>query len=576
MVEQRNDSTRTIVFGTRKSSLALWQTHHVIDLLKTAHPGLDFRIETFESEGDRNTEQPLPEIGGKGLFTSRLERALREGVVDVAVHSLKDLPIDDTPDLTLGAITSRADVRDVLVSREGWTLETLPSGSVIGTSSIRRQGQLLRIRPDLVIKPIRGNVETRVRKVAGGDYDATVLAFAGVDRLGLMDSVTERLSLDTMLPAPGQGALAVQCRADDKTAMAMLQSIDDPEVRGAVTAERLFLKWLGGGCSSPVGAYATTRNGKQEIFMTGLVASGDGSRSVRVEGSDGDPEALAKRLASEAIENGARELLSEETPTGGVLPLDKRRIVVTRAANQAGEMCEALSRLGAIPVPFATIRVEPINDEDRMVRTIESVAGRDWVVFTSVNGVAAFCSMLPDGVDPGQLFANTHVAAVGPTTAAALDRRGVTPGFVPKEFTGDAIAREIGDVEGKNFLLLRAEKAGRDIVEVLEKRGATVEDIPVYRTVREEVDPKRFAELDKGVDVIVYTSGSTARNFVAAYKESGRDTSFLTNTLAACIGPVTADTARGLGLNVGVIAEEHTTNGLLDALVRYFSEGESR
>ncbi len=300
----------TLTFATRPSALARWQTNHVADLLRQAHPGLDIRIEVIVTQGDRNLDKPLPAIGGKGLFTAELERALREGRVDAAVHSLKDLPVEDAPGLTIGLTPPRADVRDVLICPAGLTLDDLPPGAVVGTSSPRRQAQLLAYRPGLTVKPIRGNVDTRIRKAREGQYDAIVLAAAGVTRLGLEDAVTQYLSLDVMLPAPGQGVLGVQCRADDDRTLALLAAVEDSVARAAAQAERAFLAGLGGGCSIPVAAYAHPVDGG--LHLTGLVASPDGRRTLRVEGTGDDPLALGRALAEEALVRGAAAILSNQ------------------------------------------------------------------------------------------------------------------------------------------------------------------------------------------------------------------------------------------------------------------------
>jgi hydroxymethylbilane synthase len=298
----------TLTIGTRGSPLALWQTNHIAGLLAAAWPGLECRTKHFSTAGDRIIDQPLPEIGGKGLFTAELETALLDGAIDLAVHSLKDLPVVDPPGLVLGAIAGRADVRDALVARGGGDLNGLPQGAVVGTSSLRRQAQLLAARPDLVIRSIRGNVETRVNKVMQGEYEAGVLALAGLSRLGLEAYVTQILPLEVMLPAPGQGALAVQCRADDILTRRLLAAIDDAGVRTCVTAEREFLNALGGGCATPVAAYARPIAGDM-LHLIGLIAAVDGRRIIRLEASGLNPIALCSTLASQALEQGAREIL---------------------------------------------------------------------------------------------------------------------------------------------------------------------------------------------------------------------------------------------------------------------------
>jgi hydroxymethylbilane synthase len=270
------------------------------------------------TSGDRTqaSGEPLPEIGGKGLFTAELEQALRDGGIDLAVHSLKDLPTEEAPGIVVGAVCLREDVRDCLVARDGLALAQLPAGAVVGTSSLRRAAQLRALRPDLEIRSIRGNVDTRVRKVREGEFDAVVLAAAGIRRLGLEDAVAEWLPVQTMLPAPGQGALAVQCRAGDEPALVLLGAIDDPGTRAATTAERAFLRALGAGCTAPVGAHADTVD-LQHVLLEALAATPDGRTVVRVSGQ-GAPEELGQRLASEALAAGADRILDRvgSDPTG--------------------------------------------------------------------------------------------------------------------------------------------------------------------------------------------------------------------------------------------------------------------
>jgi hydroxymethylbilane synthase len=304
----------TLRIGTRTSKLARWQTDYVAGLLQAAWPGLACEVVPFSTEGDRVLDRALPEFGGKGVFTQELEHALHEGQIDLAVHSLKDLPIDPAAGLSLGAICPRADARDVLISRAGFTLRTLPAGARVGTSSVRRAAQLLAARPDLVLLPLRGNVDTRVSKALRGEYDAIVLAAAGVTRLGLEHDISEFLPFDLMLPAPGQGAVAVQCRAADEPTRARLQAIHHPATAAAVTAERAFLSGLGGGCSAPVAAYAeyALREGAGWVTLHGCVASPDGRQVIRVLGAGADPQACGAMLVQTAIAQGAAALVAGE------------------------------------------------------------------------------------------------------------------------------------------------------------------------------------------------------------------------------------------------------------------------
>lgn len=293
--------------GTRTTPLAWWQATFVADAIRAHHAGLDVELVPFVTEGDRWLAQPLPEIGGKGVFTAELEVALHRGEIDVAVHSLKDLPVEQPAGLDLLAIPAREDARDAWVCAEGHTLLDAPTGSVVGTSSLRRAAQLLARRPDLTVRSIRGSVETRLRKVRDGQYDATLLAFAGLRRLRLDHEATELLALDVMMPAPGQAALAVQGRAADPDVQALVAVVDDLATRSATTAERTFLQALGGGCSAPIAAYATIT--ACEINLRGIVLAVDGSHRIEVEAAGADAREVGRAAAVRALAMGAREVL---------------------------------------------------------------------------------------------------------------------------------------------------------------------------------------------------------------------------------------------------------------------------
>jgi hydroxymethylbilane synthase len=298
-----------LTFATRPSALARWQTQWVINALQKLHPNLECEEKVITTQGDKILDKPLPEIGGKGLFTQELESELLNGSVHCAVHSLKDLPVENPAGLIVGCIPARAEVRDALISKNGYTVATLPNNASLGTSSLRRAAQALSLRPDIQTQSLRGNVDTRLRKALDGQYDAIILAGAGLTRLGLDHHVTEWLSLEVMLPAPGQGALAIQCRADDEVTLDLLSKLEDQATRKAVTAERAFLQGLGGGCAVPVAAYAVMSDQLSVISLTGLVISEDGKKVVKVTGKDVDALELGKRLANEAIANGADEIL---------------------------------------------------------------------------------------------------------------------------------------------------------------------------------------------------------------------------------------------------------------------------
>ncbi len=296
--------TRTLVVGSRGSRLAQRQTELVLEALRCAHPGLRFRLVEIRTAGDRRQDVSLARLGGQGVFVKELEKALLSGRIDLAVHSLKDVPTDETPNLTLAALTARQDVRDALVSRDQLRLAELPAGARIGTGSLRRAVQVRILRPDVRVVDIRGNVDTRVRKVEEGEVDAVVLAAAGLARLGLLERVAEVLSPEAILPAPGQGALAVQARADDAEVLRLLAAIDHRETRLATTAERAFLRRLGGGCRLPNAALGTVEGDR--VRLRALLADPEGQIVVRdeIQGPALEAEALGVALAERLIEKG--------------------------------------------------------------------------------------------------------------------------------------------------------------------------------------------------------------------------------------------------------------------------------
>lgn len=307
-----NSVNRAITIGTRKSELALWQTEHVKRLLQAQFPAWNIKIRKVDTRGDQTqaANEPLPAIGGKGLFTAELEEELARNQIDLAVHSLKDLPTAIDQRFSLGAICRRGPVADVLVSRRNERLLELPQGSVIGTSSVRRLAQLKSIRPDLIFESIRGNVGTRIRKIREDktQYAATVLAHAGVYRLGYEKFVSQIFSAEEMLPAPGQGALAVQCRADDQDLLSALALIDCRETRAEVTAERKFLEKLDGGCNTPVACLGRYNDSKVSLKCRCL--SSDGNQRIEVEG-ESEVEASAElgaALGQAALERGFKDL----------------------------------------------------------------------------------------------------------------------------------------------------------------------------------------------------------------------------------------------------------------------------
>jgi hydroxymethylbilane synthase len=300
----------TIRIATRKSPLAKWQANHVADLLRAQEPGLQVELHELMTRGDKILEVPLAQVGGKGLFVKEIEDALLNGDAQIAVHSMKDLPAIVAPGLVVAAVPVREDPRDALCSPRWKTLDRLPQGARVGTSSLRRSAQLKAVRPDLKMEVVRGNVQTRLNK-ASEALDAVVLAYAGLRRLGLAQHATQLFSPEEMLPAVAQGALALEARADDVATLARLARLDDPETRYRVEAERGFLARIEGGCQVPIAGHATVANG--QVHLRALVASVDGTRVIRGErrGPVEEARALGDALAVELLGHGAGEILKE-------------------------------------------------------------------------------------------------------------------------------------------------------------------------------------------------------------------------------------------------------------------------
>lgn len=304
-----------IVIATRESRLALWQAEFIRDRILEASPDTGVSLLGMTTRGDRWLSSPLSEVGGKGLFIKELEEAMLDGRADVAVHSMKDVPAVLPEGFSLPLIGYRADVRDALVIPSGASLGELPEGARVGSSSLRRRAMLLARRPDLTVLPVRGNVNTRLAKLDAGEYDALVLAAAGLERLGLGGRISERLDVEVSLPAAGQGALGVECRADAVPLIGLLESLADPAVARCVVAERAVSAGLGADCSAPLGAHAViTENG---LRLTARLATPDGRRVLQAVHEGSEPLPLGRQVADSLLEQGAADLLAALEAPGG-------------------------------------------------------------------------------------------------------------------------------------------------------------------------------------------------------------------------------------------------------------------
>ena len=573
--------------GTRTSALALWQSRRIITLLQANWPLLTCELVLLSTAGDRSQAEgrPLPAIGGKGLFTEELEAALRSGTIDLAVHSLKDLPVADAEGVVIGAVVDRADVRDGLVARNRWTLATLPAGAVVGTCSLRREAQLRAQRSDLILRSIRGNVESRIAKVERGEYDATVLAMAGVARLDLLDKVTEILSLDVMLPAPGQGALAVQCRAGDPPVHRLLAAIDQPAVRQATTAERAFLAALGGGCSAPVAAFGQV-DAAGEILLQGLVSTTDGEQVIRIIARGIDGLALGQAAAADALAKGAATLLVHPAPIAEAAvfvpstvhlidrPLQGRKILITRPRELGDVLAGLVVEQGGTAYLLPAIRVTQAADLSQLDAALASLHEYDWIVFTSRMAADIVVTRL-DITGIRVDIQSIQIAAIGRATATGLIDRQLAPHVLPVTATAKETALALGDVRGKRILLPRAAAADQKLPEWLAGQGAIVTSIPIYDTTAALIDEEALAAAlpatVTAVDACLFASGTAVRSLVRAAVQLPRLMTLLTGAAIVCIGPSTAEAAREAGFLVDKVAVDPSNAGFLQALAELWA-----
>ncbi len=534
-------STRRIAIGSRGSALALAQARLVSAALERG--GSRTRVVIIETDGDRR----LPDTAwGEGAFVAAIERALLDGRVDIAVHSAKDVPIEQDPRLHLGAYLPRADPRDALVVRSDATercLDDLPPGTRVGTDSPRRTGFIRARRPDLIVHPLHGNVDTRLRRLDEGETDALVLACAGLDRLGLGARIAERLAPETVPPAPGQGAIAVQIRADDVRLAAAVEAIDDRATHVAVEAERAFLEASGGGCRAPIGASATIFGG--DIELRAGRAEPDGTRTIFGE----------RRGPIETARDLAIDLARDLRPVGAGTPTAGRRVLVTRAADGSDDLLVALRMAGLAPVlvPAISVAIEP--EGSALDRAAEALFGYDWAVVSSANGARAILAaagrVLTD-------LGNPRWAAIGAATQAVLEREGIEVAFRPSRSSGQAMASELPIREGERVLIVRGDLASASLADGLRRRGAVVDDVIGYRTTEAPMASRRLLEkaLDEGpFDAVIFTSGSTARGL---WSLAGPDTSGVATIPAVCIGPETAEEAERTGFRVLAIAPDQS------------------
>jgi hydroxymethylbilane synthase len=548
---------RPIAIGTRGSALALAQATLVREAFE--RDGRGVRVVVLETEGDRRAPDTA---WGEGAFVVAIERALLDGRIDAAIHSAKDVPTQEDPRLMIGAYLRRADPRDALVVRTGNAarrLADLPAGSRVGTDSPRRTGFVRSLRPDLVVHPLHGNVDTRLRRLDEGATDALVLACAGLDRLGLGGRIAERIEADVVPPAPGQGAIAIQVRRDDARMLALTAAIDDRPTRSAVELERAFLQATGGGCRSPIGALATVANGRVEVVAGRATTDGQRTRVVRRSGSaQARDQVVDELVATLGSLDGADD-------AAGSAP----RVLVTRARGQADGLDGLLRGAGLEPVAVPAIAIEIDPPGGPLDRAAGALQTHDWVVLTSANGARALLRAAERVLT--ELGAPSW-ACIGDATAAVLEAQGVVVAFRPSRSHWAALASELPVGPGARVLVVRGDLAGDRLAGALGERGAEVEDVVGYRTIESPAESAALlrAAFARGAPAaVVFTSGSTVRGLLALGDREGLDVRTLP---AVCIGRETEAAAAAAGFRVLAVAPDPSAESLAsttaDALTR--------
>lgn len=532
--------------ATRGSALAWGQSTHVAEALRAL--GHDVELVRITTHGDVSTA-PLTSMGGAGVFVGAVRAAVLDGRADFAVHSFKDLPTAAEPGLVLAAVPTREDPVDALCSSGGRRLADLPAGASVGTGSPRRAAQLRALRPDLSVVEIRGNVETRLAR-AGADLDAVILAAAGLRRIGLADHITERFDPAVFLPAPSQGALALECRSDDDAVRSALAELDDSASRWAALAERGVLAGLQAGCAAPVAAYATVSGDRGQLKA--VVVAEDGALRLTAQATsvadDRGAVTVADQVVADLLEQGAATVV--DLGATKQRPLEGRQILLPSRA-PAG-LGRALEAAGAVLTEVDFTRQEPLA-----LTGLEQALTQPWE-WLVISSPATVRILLEAGWELPTRLAGGRIAAVGPATAGALTRAGIAANLVAYPGGGAALVEMFSAGRGR-IILPGAQTASAEPAAGLSALGWQVEPVPVYRTVPNQIpEAVTTAWREQHYDAFVVTAGSIASTAVAACGLPG--------PTVVAIGESSADAARAVGLSVAQVALRPVTDSLLAAV----------
>ncbi len=566
---------RTIRIGTRGSQLALYQANVVKEELEKKFPGNLFQIVVIKTKGDKILDVPLSKIGDKGLFTKELETAMFENEIDMAVHSLKDLPTRFPEGVVLGAVLKRGEVRDALISTSKRTLKDLTSADVIATSSLRRKAQLLRINKDFKIVEIRGNVNTRIRKMEEGYCTVMVMAGAGLTRLGMENYISELIDPELMIPACSQGTIAIEIRGNDPVIAGIVGAINDQNTLIATEAERAFLRTLEGGCQIPVGSYSRIIGAKFEL--TGFISSINGEEFLteKREGPLDQAVELAVQMAESLQNKGGREILEAiriDNPFDiKELPLSGKIFISTRAAETGDTLPDLLAAQGATVFPLPMIEIKPAALKPEEVADIKHLSSYDWLFFTSRNGVVHFFKQLIDLTGSSELPGALKIAAVGSKTAFELEYYGYSPTFTGKEHGSSEFVAEFRNAfqPVNQKILLSLGNLADDTLKTQLGAENQVDRVDVYETCQpKQADPSVLKRIAEGqYDMILFTSPSTFVHF-----SSFVDKKVLVDLKIGSIGTATSKAIREAGFEPMLTAKMSNAEGLAMSILQYYKQ----
>jgi hydroxymethylbilane synthase len=565
---------KVIRIGTRGSKLALYQSYRVRDELQQKFPDIPFSIEIIKTKGDKILDVALSKIGDKGLFTKEIEEALFNNEIDLAVHSLKDLPTRFPDGAKLGAVLKRGEIRDAVISLDGKKIENLTSDDIIATSSLRRKAQLLRINKDFKIIEIRGNVNTRIRKMEEGYCSAMVMSAAGLQRLEMDQYISEYLEPERIIPACSQGAIAIEIRENDDLLGKIVSAINDKESYLATEAERAFLRTLEGGCQIPVGSYS--RIDGEKFKITGFISNINGTEFLQdtAEGELSQAVYLSIKLAKNLYDKGGKEILlkiREENllNSPALLPLKNKIIISTRAVDPADTLPEILKDQGATVYSLPMIEIIQSAKNDQLVRILSELKSFDWIFFTSRNGVSNFFQHLISIQGNTELPISLKIATIGYKTALELDYYGYAPDFINEGNNSvDMLNQFFGKYgsDSKRIVLSLGNLADNTLFDYLSINNY-VQRLNVYETTKPgEADPEIIKRIkENNYDLIIFTSPSTFYNFCSFYGKENLDI-----LKTASIGTITAKAMKEAGCEPMIIAKKSNVEGLRDEIIEFY------